>query len=322
MTLLFRIISIIFLLVSAGVDNAHGYLNLASPLPSFPFFRGNEIQSRNEKLDQITSSRRIEMSDQTSTQSQVSNSILSTPILSPWEAACLVRMDRWYTKSQTLKCPFMRRRLGDVLDTTEVLMKHTVIRPACWPLLGPPQAWRPAGRSKKMIEKYKGLSLEQIKTLLEGDWKTHNHKGYYVTGKLTAAIYRNDCQFTGPDPDMPIRGIRKYMGVAAHLFDQKDSGAELLSLEEIIQHPSSSSGRALLAHWQMHGILRLPWKPHLPVFQGTTTYFLDEEGLIEHHAETWNISAVRAFCQTLWPEMARRLWRTIPKDSKKVVNNY
>jgi hypothetical protein len=316
---LFRIISIIFLLVSAGVDNAHGYLNLASPISSFPFFK-NEIQLRNEKLDQRTSSR-IEMPDQTSKQSQASNSI-STPILSPWEAACLVRMDRWYTKSQTLKCPFMRRRLGDVLDTTEVLMKYTAIRPACWPLLGPPQALRPAGRSNKMKEKYKGLSLEQIKTHLERDWKTHNHKGYYVTGKLTTAIYRDDCQFTGPDPDMPIKGLRKYIGVAAHLFDQTASGAELLSLDEIIQHPSSTS-RALLAHWQMHGILRLPWKPHLPVFQGTTTYFLDEEGLIEHHAETWNISAVQAFCQTLWPEMARRLWRTNRKDSKNVVlNNY
>lgn len=222
--------------------------------------------------------------------------------LSPLEAWSLSHLDQWYEESQSVKCPFLRRRWGDLLDSVETVMKHTVIRRQCWPLMGPPQAWRPAGRNKKRRSiKYKGLSLPQLKAHVLTDWKAATGKGYYVTGKLTTAVYRDDCLFLGPDPDMPIRGLRKYVGVAAHLFDFDHSCATLKSLDIIDD--------ALVAKWQLQGILRLPWKPHLPTFSGATVYHVDADGLIYQHEESWDMSVAHAFVHTLLPDLAKHIWK-------------
>jgi hypothetical protein len=205
-------------------------------------------------------------------------------------------------KSQALKCPFMRRRFGDILDNVEQVMKYTVIRRESWPLMGPPQALRPAGCNKKRSRiKYRGLALEELKAYILHDWKAETGKGYYVTGKLTTAIYRDDCLFLGPDPDMPIRGLRKYVGVAAHLFDYHESCAALKSLAVVDD--------TVVAEWRLQGILHLPWRPRLPTFYGRTVYHINAEGLIDRHEETWNMSVAHAFCHTLLPELAQHIWK-------------
>jgi hypothetical protein len=229
--------------------------------------------------------------------------------LSPLEAWCLSRLDRWYSTSQSLKCPFFRRRSGDLLDTLELAVKHVIIRKECWPLMGPPQAHRPAGTNKKTNSiKYNGLSLSQLYVLVLDDWKPETDgKGYYITGKLTTQIYRDDCLFLGPDPDMPIHGLRKYVGVASHLFDYDTSRATLHSLDTVLD--DFDTCQALVAKWTMSGILRLPWKPSLPTFSGQTTYHIDEGGLIFCHEEKWDCSVIRAFCHTLLPDfVVRNIW--------------
>lgn len=232
----------------------------------------------------------------------------ATAVLSPLESWCISKLDRWYGQSQSAKCPFLRRRSGDVLDAMETVMKHAVIRRECWPLMGPPQAHRPAGTKKKLNRiKYRGLSLERLRDYVLDDWRADTGKGYYVTGKLTTAIYRDDCWFLGPDPDMPIHGLRKYVGVAAHLFDYDASFASLDSLEIVPENRDYASGK-LVATWTLGGILRLPWKPRLPTFSGRTVYHIDDDGLIERHEESWDCSVMRAFCHTLFPELADRIW--------------
>ena len=227
----------------------------------------------------------------------------TTATLSPLEVWCLSCLDRCYHRSQSIKCPFLRRRYGDFLDNVETLMKYTIIRPQCRSLMEPPQAWRPAGTNKKLHGiKYKGLSLEELRSIVLHDWRPKAGKGYYITGKVTTACYRDDCLFTGPDPDMPIRGLRKYIGVAAHLFDFDESCAALKALKVVDDH-------TLVAEWQLRGILRLPWHPSLPTFSGKTVYHVDTDGLIKHHEEFWNISVAHAFCFTLFPELARRIWK-------------
>jgi hypothetical protein len=224
-------------------------------------------------------------------------------VLNPLEVWWLSHLDSWYKQSQSIKCPFFRRRIGDVLDNLEMIVKHTIIRPECWDLMGPPQAWRPAGANYKQSRiKYLGLSTEQLKNYILDDWKPSTGKGYYVTGKVTTAIYRDDCFFGGPDPDMPIRGLRKYLGVAEHLFDSKTSRADLLDFEVL-------DNVTLKAHWQMQGTLKLPWHPCLPVFRGVTTYLLDSQGLIERHEETWDLSVGQAFVSTLFPKVANAIWK-------------
>jgi hypothetical protein len=174
--------------------------------------------------------------------------------------------------------------------------------------MGTPQAWRPAGHNKKQNNiKHKHRSLQELKNYVYNDWKPETRKGYYVTGKLTTAIYRDDCRFLSPDPDMPIRGLRKYVGVAAHLFDFHESESALKSLEIVDD--------TLVAEWQLKGILKLPWRPQLPTFCGKTVYYFDDEGLIERHEESWDMTVSHAFCQTLLPELAAKIWKQEPVTS-------
>ena len=248
---------------------------------------------------------------------------------SPLEAWSMSKLDRWYSSSQSIKCPFFRRRYGDSLDMMEGLMKHTIIRKERWHLMGAPQAHRPAGTNNKLNKvKYKGLSPKQLQEYILNDWKAETGKGYYITGKLTTAIYRDDALFLGPDPDLPLSGLRKYVGVATHLFDYHSSSTELESLE-IIQNNNTNTNNnnnnnnkdvkeeleeeeetnlALVARWKLRGKLRLPWRPILPTLSGKTIYHIDNEGLIYCHEESWDSSALEVFCCTFLPKIANRIW--------------
>jgi hypothetical protein len=198
-----------------------------------------------------------------------------------------------------------------MLDNLEQIMKYTIIRRQCWPLMGPPQAWRPAGSNKKQqMIKYKNLSIDELMAHVWSDWKPETGKGYYITGKLTTACYRDDCVFMGPDPDMPIKGLRKYVGVAAHLFDVDASRTTLHSLKVLDD--------TIEAEWELKGILRLPWRPSLPTLSGRTVYHVDEEGLIYRHEEFWDISVAHAFCFTLFPDLAKQIWKDTETTSKCV----
>lgn len=43
----------------------------------------------------------------------------------------------------------------------------------------------------------------------------------------------------------------------------------------------------ILAEWTVRGTLRVPWKARL-FFNGTSTYSLNSEGLINNHLDTWD----------------------------------
>lgn len=219
--------------------------------------------------------------------------------LSPFERLCANWVDVKYHQALDLKCPFMRRRATDILDSIDEVMRFLVIRHKSLHLLGPPPAY---GCDGDTCDKLLGLTLEETKDAITRDWKVDTKKGYYITGRLNATLYRDDCFFDGPDPDMPIRGLRKYLNAASQLFEQKTSRMELLSLE------TTDDGK-IVAEWRMNGVLRLPWKPKLPTWTGITTYHLDHNGLIYKHTETWDMSVIRAFVVTLWPDLARYIWR-------------
>ena len=172
-------------------------------------------------------------------------------------------------------------------------------------------------KKKTKCKKQRGLSITQLEEILRKDWRadSERNKGYYVTGRLTTEIYRNDCYFDGPDPDMPIRGLRKYVGVANRLFDASKSECKLLSLHRVESNREDGDSQQLVAHWELQGALRLPWKPTLPKFRGTTIYHIDPEGLIERHEETWDITVEQAFSHTFLPKYAHG-WFT--KSDKSV----
>ena len=98
---------------------------------------------------------------------------------------------------------------------------------------------------------------------------------------------------------MPVRGLRKFLNAASHLFDAKRSHCELTSMEV------HNDEGIIVAQWKFQGVLRLPWRPRMPTVVGETTYRFDDDGLIESHIETWDLSAQQAFLQTKWFEVDR-----------------
>lgn len=166
---------------------------------------------------------------------------ISAATLNPIETWFVIHMDAWYSKSLSIKCPFMRRRMADMLDGIDMIMRFLIIRHKSLDLIGPP----PGCRSTRMSKlKHRHMSIEERLQTIEQDWKVNTNKGYYITGRLNTTIYRDDCLFDGPDPDMPVRGLRKYLNAASQLFDHTSSQAELLSLEIVQDAVEEEKGYA------------------------------------------------------------------------------
>jgi hypothetical protein len=229
--------------------------------------------------------------------------------LDPWESYALRRLETAYREAMDIKCPFFRRRASDVLDSIEQILRFLIIRHKSLDVLvlGPPVGWRCAG---VVCDKEKHVPTAEVMERIRQDWCPHSHKGYYITGRLSTSLYRDDCFFDGPDPDMPVQGLRKYLNAASQLFETKSSVAELLDLEV------DAATDLIVAHWRMKGVLQLPWKPKLPEWTGTTTYHRDADGLIYKHTETWDLSVAQAFLKTLWPVLASKIWADAPMDEE------
>ena len=217
--------------------------------------------------------------------------------LSPLESWCIENLQEKYNQALSIKCPFFRRRAADMLDSIDLVMRFLIIRHKSLPL--EPPGWRCDGDT---TPKRVGLSHQELMEVIRHDWRPDTHKGYYITGRLSTSVFRDDCVFDGPDPDMPVRGLRKYLNAASQLFDHQKSRSELLSLN-IDQEKG-----VIVAQWRMKGVLRLPWRPSVPSWTGSTTYYTDKNGLVYRHEETWDKSVLQAFMQTLWPEVADRIW--------------
>ena len=143
-------------------------------------------------------------------------------------------LDRWYDDSSSIKCPFFRRRVADAIDDCSMLLQFLIIRHKSLPfvsdlLLGgdgvdgrtaarEQQAFtapgcKPLGRHIKRsadgsAQKTRGLSIGEVQERIRNDWLggSSGEVGYYITGRLDSTIYRDDCLFSGPDPDMPVKG--------------------------------------------------------------------------------------------------------------------
>jgi Uncharacterized conserved protein (DUF2358) len=227
-------------------------------------------------------------------------------LLSPWEQWCVHQLQQRYDQALSIKCPFFRRRASDLLDAMDMMVRFIVIRHKSLPdYTMMPSFYSPRRHSDLVSQthtKFVNITQTELLSILRDDWKVETQKGYYITGKLTTAIYSDDALFDGPDPDMPVRGLYKYMNAASQLFEVKSSYSELLEIY-------IESDVSIVARWKLYGKLRLPWKPVVPAWTGTTTYHVDpRHGLIDRHIETWDISVWQAFLQTLCAPIARQIW--------------
>jgi hypothetical protein len=127
-----------------------------------------------------------------------------------------------------IKCPFIRRRISDGIDQSAAIMTFILSRHKSLEIIPAPQI---PGQKSVHGPKSRGMPIHSVEAFIKEDWKAsvNNGKGYYITGKLSTHLYRDDCYFDGPDPDMPVKGLRKYQSAASQLFDRKVSRADILS---------------------------------------------------------------------------------------------
>ena len=141
------------------------------------------------------------------------------------------------------------------------------------------------------IPKTPHLPLSKIASTIQADWENNN---YYITGHLTPSIYSSSCRFDGPDPDMPVVGLRKYLSATSNLFDHSQS---LASITSLTHSPATST---ITVTWALQGVIMLPWRPRVHPYTGKTVYHVGESGLVERHEEEWDISVLEAFGKTLF----------------------
>lgn len=203
---------------------------------------------------------------------------------------------RIFDCSIKVRCPFYKRRAVDFIEGLHYL-KHMIEHDGKVGL--PYMVKRDIFNHQKLGKaKLTGLTMAQICESIYQDWcPSTAHlpgKGYYITGRLNQSIYRYDCIFQGPDPDMPVFGLWKYLLSVSQLFNVKNSKAELIKPLEIDQ-------RTIIAQWRIEGQINLPWKPYVKPWIGKTIYHIDEDGLIARHEETWEIGVLEAFLGILQP---------------------
>jgi hypothetical protein len=209
------------------------------------------------------------------------------------------RLDALYERSFKIKCPFFRRRAFDAVEGLKSVFYFLIVRHKSTPFF--PMPTSPGHAAPKL-----SLPLDRLASILHGDWMGRglicDGKGYYVTGRMSKQVYSEDCFFDGPDPDMPVRGLRKYLLSASQLFDKHQSRADLSRPLEIDWEAGAHG--TVTAYWRLEGVLNLPWHPHFKPWTGHTVYSVDETGLIVSHCESWDISVVDAFVSTLLPNLS------------------
>lgn len=228
------------------------------------------------------------------------------------------RLHTLYEDSVKIKCPFFRRRAFDTIEALKRILIFIACRHKSTPFF-------PSPAVKTPIRKTRNLPLADLAALVQNDWMgTRNvGKGYYVTGALTHEIYDEECFFDGPDPDMPVRGLRKYLLSASQLFDTRRSRADLIRPVEY-----NGDTMTLTAHWRIQGVLNLPWHPSVKPWTGHTEYHVDpQSSLITMHQEHWDISVPDAFISTLFPFLnfgapAASPLRELVIDQPKCVNDF
>ena len=207
-------------------------------------------------------------------------------------------LGEWLERSRGIRCPFWRTRATDAVDALLtcaefVAARHKSILDRQWLPGSEASLFEPLSLPvPSMGAKTRHLPLEAVIDVVRRDFE---HGQYYVSGKLSQAVYNDACFFDGPDPDMPVKSLQRYSDALKGLFDPHRSAIELVSIEP---RPDE---RGFIAHWRLSGALKLPGRPRIKPYAGATRYELDEEGLILSHTETWSIGALDAFLSTAWP---------------------
>jgi hypothetical protein len=162
--------------------------------------------------------------------------------------------------------------------------------------------------------KQRGLSLASLATLLSDDFSSRQCQ---VTGRLSRALFDEGCVFDGPDPDMPVKGLNKYLSASCNLFQHAESCCDLLGVG-VVDNYGEHDTEGIIVLWRIEGVISLPWHPVIKPYFGAT-YFQrcantnnhDDHSLITKATEWWSISAADAFLSTV-PAWANSKFASAP----------
>jgi hypothetical protein len=225
------------------------------------------------------------------------------PRLSQMTRASLFTIDAQlesaYVRAERVPCPFFRRRFTDSVESAQLVMRWIHARHKSLPIE------QPALLAAACAGKREHLPFAELADILCGDFGARRG---YVSGRLADAVYADDCFFDGPDPDMPVRGLRKYCAAVSGLFDAPRSECRLLGAPVV-----DELARTIVCHWRLSGRLRLPWKPAFKPYLGYTTYHIDARtGLVSSAVEAWSLHPFVAFLSVLLPRVADVAARDAP----------
>lgn len=203
----------------------------------------------------------------------------------PTAASVMDWLNTQLSRSRDIRCPFFRRRAGDLIEGAMSVANFVLSRHKSLPLPNSPFSTYIAHPKRR------GACIADVMEAVRDDIE---ERRYYVSGKLSHEFYCDECFFDGPDPDMPVTSLQRYSDALRGLFHPSLSQYELLEMRQVGSH-------AFVASWRLEGALRLPGRPKIKPYVGTTLYELNEDGLVCSHTETWSISAIDAFLSVAFP---------------------
>ena len=195
-------------------------------------------------------------------------------------------------KCMTIKCPFFRRRAIDSLEFIVSIINFVLLtRHKSIPIAFNTEVTTSAVGTIKLTNQ----TVAEIARCILNDWRgkipngfdgkgittyvayLYHHSeeffspiGYYITGALTKSIYRDDCYFDGPDPDMPVSGLQKYLLSVSNLFDRRKSRADITRPVVV-----NEVDRTIQVFWRLEGVLNLPWHPSMKPWTGKPYTVID-----------------------------------------------
>jgi hypothetical protein len=69
---------------------------------------------------------------------------------------------------------------------------------------------------------------------------------------------------------LQVTGLSKYVDAISNLFVKSASSIQLLGLEVVDED-------RIVARWRLQGTLKLPWRPSVKAYTGTTLYQLNSQ---------------------------------------------
>ena len=62
-----------------------------------------------------------------------------------------------------------------------------------------------------------------------------------------------------------------------------------------------ADAHTITSRWRFDAAIKIPGRPRIKPYTGSTKYVISNDGLVEQHIETWDISALDAFVSLIFP---------------------